>query len=148
MAKPFVHVELAANGLAKAKAFYTKLFGWKLQDMPMPGGGTYTMLDVGEGTGGGMMTAQPPGSPPRWQAYVGVDDVAASTRKAKELGAKVMMDKTEIADAGWMSVIVDPTGATIALWQPMPRQGGRKNEARRLRGNAKRGWLPRRRSPR
>jgi predicted enzyme related to lactoylglutathione lyase len=57
---------------------------------------------------------------------VGVDDVAASTRKAKELGAKVMMDKTEIADAGWMSVIVDPTGATIALWQPKPRQGGQK----------------------
>jgi predicted enzyme related to lactoylglutathione lyase len=52
--------------------------------------------------------------------------VAASTRKAKELGAKVMMDKTEIADAGWMSVIVDPTGATIALWQPKPRQGGQK----------------------
>jgi predicted enzyme related to lactoylglutathione lyase len=73
-----------------------------------------------------MMTAQPPGSPPRWQAYVGVDDVAASTRKAKELGAKVMMDKTEIPDAGWMSVIVDPTGATIALWQPKPRQGGQK----------------------
>jgi len=51
---------------------------------------------------------------------------AAATRKAKELGAKVMMDKTEIPDAGWMSVIVDPTGATIALWQPMPRQGGQK----------------------
>jgi predicted enzyme related to lactoylglutathione lyase len=84
------------------------------------------MLDVGEGTGGGMMTAQPPGSPPRWQAYVGVEDVAASTRKAKELGAKVMMDKTEVPGAGWMSVIVDPTGATIALWQPMPRQGGQK----------------------
>src|SRR5258705_6063638 len=84
MANPFVHVELHTNDLAKAKAFYTKLFGWKLQDMPMPGGGTYTMLDVGEGTGGGMMTAQPPGSPPRWQAYVGVDDVAAATRKAKE----------------------------------------------------------------
>jgi predicted enzyme related to lactoylglutathione lyase len=126
MANPFVHVELHTNDLAKAKAFYTKLFGWKLQDMPMPGGGTYTMLDVGEGTGGGMMTAQPTGSPPRWQAYVGVEDVAASTRNAKELGAKVMMDKTEIPGAGWMSVIVDPTGATIALWQPMPGQGGQK----------------------
>jgi len=98
------------------------LFGWKLKDMPMPGGGSYTMIEVGEGTGGGMMAAQPPGSPPRWQAYVGVDDVAASTRKAKELGAQVMMDKTEVAGAGWMSVIVDPTGATIALWQPKQPQ--------------------------
>jgi len=126
MANPFVHVELHTNDPAKAKAFYSKLFGWKLEDMPMPGGGSYTMISVGEGTGGGMMAAQPPGSPPRWQAYVGVDDVAASTRKAKELGAKVMMDKTEVADAGWMSVITDPTGATIALWQPKPRQQQQK----------------------
>jgi len=37
-----------------------------------------------------------------------VDDVAASTRAAKVLAAKVMMDKTEIGDEGWMSVIVDP----------------------------------------
>jgi predicted enzyme related to lactoylglutathione lyase len=73
-----------------------------------------------------MMTAQPPGSPPRWQAYVGVDDVAASTRKAKELGAKVMMDKTEVGDFGFMSVIIDPTGAAIALWQAKPPQRPQK----------------------
>lgn len=126
MANPFVHVELHTNDLAKAKTFYSKLFGWKLKDMPMPGGDSYTMLEVGEGTGGGMMKAQPPGSPPRWQAYVGVDDVAASTRKAKELGAKVMMDKTEVGDFGFMSVIVDPTGAAIALWQAKPPQRPQK----------------------
>src|SRR5919108_4288924 len=100
MANPFVHVELHTSDLSKAKAFYSKLFGWKLQDEPMPGGGTYTMIDVGEGTGGGMATAMPPGSPSRWQAYVGVDDVAASTRKAKELGATIMMDKTDVGGYG------------------------------------------------
>ena len=127
MANPFVHVELHTNDLAKAKTFYSKLFGWKLKDMPMPGGGgSYTMIEVGEGTGGGMMTAQPAGSPPRWQAYVGVDDVVASTRKAKELGAKVMMDKTEVGDFGFMSVIIDPTGAAIALWQAKPPQRPQK----------------------
>src|SRR3954466_5732884 len=71
MANPFVHVELHTGDVGKAKAFYSKLFGWKLKDMPMPGGDNYTMIEVGEGTGGGMMKAQPPGSPPRWQAYVG-----------------------------------------------------------------------------
>jgi len=126
MANPFVHVELHTGDVAKAKTFYSKLFGWKLEDMPMPGGGTYTMIQVGEGTGGGMMSAQPPGSPPRWQAYVGVDDVAASTQKAKELGAKVMMGKTEVAGAGYMSVIVDPTGAAIALWQATQAQRPKK----------------------
>jgi len=129
MANPFVHVELHTTDLAKAKAFYSKLFGWKLEELPMPGPSsekTYVMIDVGEGTGGGMMKAEPPGSPPRWQAYVGVDDVAQTTRNARELGAKVMMDKTEVGDFGFMSVIVDPTGATIALWQPKPQQKTQK----------------------
>jgi len=52
MANPFVHVELHTNDLAKAKSFYSKLFGWKLKDMPMPGGDSYTMIEVGEPAAG------------------------------------------------------------------------------------------------
>ena len=118
MANSFVHVELQTNDLARAREFYSKLFDWKLQDVPMPGGaGSYTMIDVGNGTGGGMMTAPAPGIPPHWMAYVGVDDIHASTKKARELGAKVVMDVTEVGEYGTMSAITDPTGATLALWQ-------------------------------
>ena len=117
MANPFVHVELHTGDLKTAKEFYTKLFGWKLNDAPMPGG-TYTMIDVGGGTGGGMMVNQAPGVPPHWMAYVGVDDVKASTKRAKELGAKVVVDVMEVGEYGWMSAITDPTGATISMWQP------------------------------
>jgi uncharacterized protein len=116
MANPFVHVELHTNDLKKAHDFYTKLFGWKLEDMPMPGG-SYTMISVGEGTGGGMMTNQAPGTPSHWMAYVGVDDIDASTKKAKELGAKVLQDVMPVGDFGFMSIITDPTGATIAMWK-------------------------------
>ena len=123
MANPFVHVELQTNDVATAKAFYSKLFDWKLEDMKMPDGETYTMIGVGEGTGGGMYESKAlAGRPPHWLAYVGVEDVASSTRKAKELGAKIVMDKTEVGQAGWMSILIDPTGATFALWQPKPRK--------------------------
>jgi len=119
MAHPFVHVELHTNDLARAKDFYTRLFGWKLQDVPMPGnGGTYTMIDVGGGTGGGMMADPTPAGPPHWMAYVGVDDIRAATTKAKELGAKVLVDVMEVGQFGFMSVITDPTGATLAMWKP------------------------------
>ena len=119
MANPFVHVELHTNDLERARQFYTRLFGWKLEDVPMPGGGgSYTMIDVGGGTGGGMMVNPVPGVPPHWLAYVGVDDVAAATKKAKDLGAKVVMDVTEVGQIGSMSVITNPTGATLAMWQP------------------------------
>jgi len=88
VANPFVHVELNTTDVKKAKDFYGKLFSWKLEDMPMGGGGSYTMINVGEGTGGGMMKHPMPGAPSAWLAYVLVDDVAASTKKAKSLGER------------------------------------------------------------
>jgi predicted enzyme related to lactoylglutathione lyase len=123
MANPFVHVELHTKDLAKAKAFYTKLFDWKLDDMPMPGGGgSYTLINVGEGTGGGMMQSEDPNMPPFWLAYVGVADVVASTKRAKDLGATVLHDVVQVGDFGKMSVLSDPTGAHIALWQPLGKK--------------------------
>jgi len=118
MGNPFVHVELHTNDVKRAREFYSKLFEWKLKDEPMPGGGAYTMIEVGTGTGGGMTINQAPGTPSHWMAYVGVDDVRASTKKAKDLGAKVVVDVMEVGEHGTMSVFTDPTGAAIAMWQP------------------------------
>lgn len=115
MANPFVHVELNTTDLGKAKDFYGKLFDWKLEDVPNM---DYTMIKVGEGTGGGMMKHPIPGAPSAWLAYVMVDDVNASTAKAKSLGATVMKDVTEIPGVGWFSIITDPTGAVLALFKP------------------------------
>jgi hypothetical protein len=117
MANPFVHVELNTTDLVKAKAFYGELFDWTLEDMPMPEG-AYTVIKVGQGTGGGMMTHPVPGAPSLWLAYVQVDDIEASTGKAKSLGATVLKDVTEIPQVGWFSVLLDPTGAAFALFKP------------------------------
>ncbi len=57
-----------------------------------------------------------PKVPAHWLAYVGVEDIAASTRKARELGATILQDVMEIGDYGRLSVIKDPTGAVIAMW--------------------------------
>ena len=117
MPNPFVHVELNTTDVNKAKAFYGKLFDWTLEDMPMPGM-DYTMIKVGTGTGGGIMKHPVPGAPSAWLAYVEVDDIHAATQKAKSLGANVMKDVTEVMGAGWISMIIDPTGAALGLWKP------------------------------
>jgi predicted enzyme related to lactoylglutathione lyase len=117
MANSFVHIELDTTDLSKAKTFYTKLFDWKLEDVPVEMG-SYTMINVGEGTGGGMMKQPVPGAPSAWLAYVQVDDIAAATKKAKSLGATIMKDVTEVMGAGWLSIIIDPTGAALGLWKP------------------------------
>lgn len=118
MPNPFVHIELNTTDVAAAKSFYGQLFDWKLQDMAMPGG-AYTMIEVGEGTGGGLMQHPMPGAPSMWLAYVLVADVAASTSKAKSLGATIFKDVTEVPGMGHFSIIADPTGAPLGLWQSM-----------------------------
>src|SRR5579871_2005923 len=107
MANPFVHVELNTTDLGKAKEFYSKLFDWTLEDVPMPNGQNYTLIKVGEGTGGGMMKHPVAGAPSAWLAYVEVADIKAATEKARSLGAKVMQDVTEVMGMGSMSVLID-----------------------------------------
>jgi predicted enzyme related to lactoylglutathione lyase len=121
MANAFVHTELNTTDVAKAKGFYGKLFDWQLEDMPMDGG-SYTMIKIGEATGGGIMANPVPGAPSFWLSYVLVDDIEAATKKAKSLGGTVMTDVTEVMGMGWISVIVDPTGAALGMWKPKPRE--------------------------
>lgn len=74
------------------------------------------MIEVGAGTGGGIMK-QIPGGPSGWLAYVEVDDIHATTQRAESLGGKVMKDVTEVPGMGWLSFIQDPTGAILGLWK-------------------------------
>ena len=119
MPNPFVHVELNSSDPEKAKQFYAKLFDWELQDMPNPitPDGKYTLVKVGQGTGGGIMKACE-GGPVGWLAYVGVQDIHSSVEKARSLGGQVLEDIKEVPGLGWLSFIRDPTGAVLGLWQP------------------------------
>ena len=118
MPNPFCHIELSTTDPDKAKEFYSQLFDWKLHDMPM-GEDTYTVINVGEGTGGGIMKNPVPDVPSHWLSYIHVDDLSASLEKAKALGGNVLHEKQEIPDYGWFGVLQDPTGAVFAMWQEM-----------------------------
>ena len=117
MPNPFVHIELNTSDHGRAREFYGRLFQWDLKDIDMGAHGTYTLIGVGEGTGGGMMKHPMPGAPSVWVPYVEVPDLAAATRKAKELGAKVMQENMPVQDMGSFSIISDPTGAVLGLWE-------------------------------
>jgi len=117
MGNPFVHVELATDNVSRAKEFYGQLFSWKLEDMPMGGGPPYTMVKVGDGTGGGIMKKPMPEAPSQWLPYVQVDSVKKSVDKAKKLGAGVLLEYQSIGDMGAIGVITDPGGAAIGLWE-------------------------------
>src|SRR3954463_16642411 len=115
MANPFVHIELDTTDHEKARSFYGQLFQWELKDVDMGPMGTYTMIGVGEGTGGGMMKHPMPGVPSLWIPYILVDDVAASTVKARNLGGHIIKENVPVGEMGKFSLVTDPTGATFGL---------------------------------
>ena len=121
MANPFCHVELASTDIAKAKTFYSNFFDWKISDMDMGGGMIYsTFRPTDDSPGGGMMQHPIPGAPSAWLPYVLVDDINVANKKAVGLGAKIMKDTQEVPNMGWFSIILDPTGAPLGLWQTNP----------------------------
>ena len=116
----FSWVELATRDGAAAKRFYTSLFGWGVDEMPVGDGTTYTMLTKNGKRVGALyqMSAQQQGVPPHWNSYVTVASADDSAAQAKKLGGNVMLEPFDVLDAGRMAVVSDPTGAVFSLWQP------------------------------
>lgn len=123
----FTWTDLSAPDPAKLKPFYTELFGWEATDLPAGEMGTYTMFAV-DGKDVAGLGSQPPGQqeqgmPPMWSSYVLVDDVDATSQRAGELGGQVMMPPMDVMDSGRMSVVQDPTGGVVCLWEARSHQG-------------------------
>ena len=116
MPNEFCHMELNTDDVGKAKKFYGGLFEWKLEDMPMGPGMTYTMITTGEGAGGGMQKKPMAEAPNAWLVYVQVGDVDAAVAKATKLGGKVIVPKTPIPEMGHFAILTDPTGAAFGIW--------------------------------
>lgn len=117
MANPFVHIELQTQGHEQARQFYSQLFDWQLNDEKTNQGDTYTLIGVGEGTAGGMFQQPDKNAPSAWIPYVDVDNLQDSTAKAQKLGASILMEVTPVPNMGAFSIIKDPTGAVLGLWQ-------------------------------
>jgi predicted enzyme related to lactoylglutathione lyase len=110
---PVVHLELHTGDLPRACAFYARLFGWRPERIEA-GGGSYWALDPGGDLGGGVVECAT--EKPVWLPYVGVRDIAETTRRARDLGASLLMEPRE-GPAGWRSVVSAPEGGEIAFWQ-------------------------------
>jgi predicted enzyme related to lactoylglutathione lyase len=126
-ARRVVHLELHTGNLAQACGFYARFLGCRFETVRLSGG-SYLAMDLGGGIGGGIVECEAKG--PRWLPYVEVDDVASITARAHELGAMVLLAPRE-GPAGWRSVVAEPAGGEVALWQPKARRAA-ANVARPL----------------
>ncbi|MBU0983470.1 MAG: VOC family protein [candidate division Zixibacteria bacterium] len=109
--------ELMTRDVDAAKTFYSGLLGWVGTDMPMGDAGHYTVFKKdGKDIGGMMAIAEEWGDvPPHWMAYITVENVDESAKKATELGARIIVPPMDIPTVGRFCTITDPTGAAVSL---------------------------------
>lgn len=98
----------------KALEFYTGLFGWNTQKVDTQGGPSYTIVQVGERSNGGVMDAQE-GEPPNWLPYFTVESRDDAADEAKQLGAQefARMDMEQ----GKIAILADPQGAPLGVFE-------------------------------
>ena len=119
----FCWAELSTSDGSGAKAFYTALFGWEATDNPMGPDMVYTMLKVNGENAAALYQDNSGKAPPHWEAYISVDDLDASSARAKELGGTILAGPFEVMTYGRMAVVQDPTGAIFCMWQPQDHIG-------------------------
>jgi uncharacterized protein len=121
----FCWIELATTDQNAAKKFYSGLFGWEVNDMPMGPEGVYTIfrLDGRDAAAGYTLRPDQKGVPPNWTLYISVDNADAAAALAAKAGGKIFAPAFDVMDAGRMAVVADPTGAIFCVWQPMRNKG-------------------------
>lgn len=119
--------DLSVPDVESAKAFYTALMGWEVEDLYVGGRRVYTMFHKdgkkAAGLGQQSVDVQRRGIPPMWTTYINVDDVAAVARAFGEHGGHLIVTPMDVQDSGRMAYGLDPVGAPVGFWQPGTHRG-------------------------
>ena len=119
----FVWHELMTRDTARARDFYSQLFGWKMQEDEMMPGFIYTMISNKGDMLGGMMAITPEqgDTPPHWMIYVSVRDVDATAQQCESMGGEIIVPAHDIPVGRW-ALLQDPTGAKFAIYKSRTRK--------------------------
>lgn len=123
----FCWVELSTPDPDAAKAFYTGLFGWELEDRPIVSGGIYSMLQL-DGKNVTALSSMPPdmqaqGLPAFWSSYVNHSNVDSVAENILAAGGTVLFPPMDVMEYGRMALGQDPTGTPFGVWQPAEHIG-------------------------
>jgi predicted enzyme related to lactoylglutathione lyase len=115
-AASLVWFEIAADKPERAKAFYSKLFGWKIK--PFPGMTDYLHIDTGGADAspdGAVMKRMHPAH--SITNYVSVPSVTKFMAKVQKLGGSICKPKTAVPGMGYFAICVDTENNSFAVWE-------------------------------
>ncbi len=116
----FGHVELHSKNPKAAREFYSGVFGWTYDEMPMPGGVYVVVKDDSGKAVGGIVKKKDTKAPEAWVGYITVPSVKRTIGKAKRRRAKIVVDYTLVPGMGAYAVLKDPRGGYFGVWEQAP----------------------------
>jgi predicted enzyme related to lactoylglutathione lyase len=119
----FCWADLSTGDVARARQFYSDVFGWKISPGERDTSG-YLHIENGKDMIGGIQpeSQRNPNAPPHWMLYFMVADVDDKAAKTQQAGGQIYMPPTTIEGIGRMAIVADPQGAVFALFRSA-RQG-------------------------
>jgi predicted enzyme related to lactoylglutathione lyase len=112
--------DLATVDQGAAKLFYCQLFGWTAQDR-RAGKGHFSTFSSRETPFASLYQLSHKqiehGVPSHWTPYVSVTNLDVAASMAASLGGQVVIPPHDSGGLARISLIADPTGALIGLWQ-------------------------------
>lgn len=115
MNNPVIHFEINVYNAKRARAFYQKVFGWKiarLEKMDKHMSHASISRTGRKGIGGGIAGTNSRGV----TMYVQVDNIEATFKKIKKQGGKVTRKVMEIPGMGRIGWFRDQAGNELGLW--------------------------------
>jgi len=120
------HFEIPTDDGERAKEFYKKIFGWKIEDMPDM---DYTIVRTGKTDekgmmkemgviNGGMMKRGMIRSP---VITIIVENVDEKLKEINISGGQVIQGSTKVGEIGFSAYFKDTEGNVIGLFQPTGR---------------------------
>jgi len=118
-------VDLTVPDAEPLRDFYQSVIGWHSQAFDMGGYSDFVMLKAGDDKPvSGICHARGPneGLPPVWLVYFNVASLDASLAEVTARNGRILKPATTMAGHGRYAIIVDPSGAPCALFEPIPPQ--------------------------
>ena len=110
-----VHFDIPIDQPDRAERFYSGLFGWSAQKVPVPNM-EYWVLRAAEGDAlGGLIKRAALGQ--GTVNYYTVPSIDQALGKVKELGGSIAVPKAAIPHVGYNAQCTDTEGNTFGLWE-------------------------------
>ena len=115
-------VDLGVDDVDRGAAFYSAVFGWRVDEGPPEAGG-YRMCTKNGLVVAGLGAKQSPDQPSVWTTYLATEDADETVRKINAAGGKVLVEAIDVMNVGRMAIAADTDGAVFGIWQSRAHTG-------------------------